>query len=200
MTYGWAKSFALQLMNQYSMAGEPIPESYNNQDDDLRRIPGLIDDAQLLLATTEGRMRELRPLSEMEGERRGMWMVYPLPEDCWQMRAGLLRLDRPGREARYRLAGGRLEVWQEAAERLALEYDRLPRSVGENPSDDTELDNSVSVQQLIPWYVAAHLLMYDNAFAYAALLNEFEQRRVLLREMTRTEWGLVEDAYGGAWE
>lgn len=199
MTYGWAKNYALQLMNQYSMAGEPIPESYNNQDDYLRRIPGLINDAQLLLAATEGAMRTTVPLEELEQERRGRWRVYTLPEDCIQMCAGLLRLDRPGRERRYRMAGRRLEVWADE-DQLALEYLRRPNLLGEEPAEDAELDNTVEAQMVVPYYVAAHLLMYDNAFAYAALLNEFEQRRVLLREMTRTEWGLVEDAYGGAWE
>lgn len=97
------------------------------------------------------------------------------------------------------MAGRRLEVWADE-DQLALEYLRRPNLLGEEPAEDAELDNTVEAQMVVPYYVAAHLLMYDNAFAYAALLNEFEQRRVLLREMTRTEWGLVEDAYGGAWE
>lgn len=195
MTYGWARDFALELLNQYSMAGVQIAESYNNQADYLKRIPKLVDDGQMLLATSEGRIRELLPLTELKREVRGQWVVYTLPENCWQLRAGLVRLDRPGREARYRVAGQNLEVWRPREEVLALEYDRLPQRVGINPTDTTELDNTLPFQELIPWYVAAHLVMYDNTFAYAALLNEFEQRRALLREMPRTEWGLVENVY-----
>ena len=197
MTYGWARDFALELINQYSIAGANVPESYNNQADYVKRIPKLVDDAQFLLATNEGRMRELVPLSELERERRGKWTVYFLPEDYLQMCPGLVRLDKPGREMRYRMAGDRLETWMPPGGTLALEYFRYPRPVGTDPMDDAELDNTVAAQMAVPYYVAAHLVMYDNEFAYAALLNEFEQKRALLRETPRAEWGLVEDVYEG---
>lgn len=195
MTFGWARDFALELINQYSIAGANVPESYNNQADYVKRIPKLVDDAQLLLATNEGRMRELVPLSELERERRDKWTVYFLPEDYLQMCPGLVRLDGPGREMRYTLTGGRLCIRDGRG--LALEYERLPRPVGTDPMDDTELDNTAAAQMAVPYYVAAHLVMYDNEFAYAALLNEFEQKRALLRETPRAEWGLVEDVYEG---
>ena len=195
MTYGWVRDFALELINQYSIAGAVVAESYNNQADYVNRIPKLVDDAQVLLATSEGRIRELVPLSELEKERQGAWEVYTLPANCWRVLPGLARLDGPGREMRYRMAGGGLGL-PVPGEGLALEYFRLPRRVGERPLDSVELDNTIQAQQAVPYYVAAHLVMYDNEFAYAALLNEFEQKRALLREEPRAEWGVVEDAYG----
>ena len=198
MTYAWARDFALELINQYSIAGANVPESYNNQADYVKRIPKLVDDAQLLLATNEGRITEVVPLSELEKGQLGQWEAYTLPVDCWHVCPGLVRLDGPGREMRYTLTGGRLCIRDGRG--LALEYERLPRPVGTDPMDDAELDNTVAAQMAVPYYVAAHLVMYDNEFAYAALLNEFEQKRALLRETPRAEWGITEDAYGGAWE
>ena len=198
MTFGWARDFALELLNQHSIAGTDIPASYNNQADYVKRIPKLVDDAQLLLAANEGRMRELVPLEELPREERGAWSVYTLPGSCLQLCAGLVRLDRPEREARYRLLGGdRLMVPRVLERGLWAEYFRLPRPVGREPADDAELDNTVAAQMAVPYYVAAHLVMYDNEFAYAALFNEFEQKRALLRETPRAEWGRVEDVYEG---
>ena len=200
MTYGWARDFALELINQYSIAGANVPESYNNQADYVKRIPKLVDDAQFLLATNEGRMRELVSLSGLEKEKRGEWEICVMPEDFWHMAGGLVLMDETGisRFCGHRLVGGnRLAVPRALAGKLQLEYYRLPRPVGTDPMDDAELDNTVAAQMAVPYYVAAHLVMYDNEFAYAALLNEFEQKRALLRETPRAEWGLVEDVYEG---
>lgn len=43
---------ALQLINQYSIAGSLVANSYNNQQDYLLRIPRLVNDAQSYIATT----------------------------------------------------------------------------------------------------------------------------------------------------
>ena len=197
MTFGWARDFALELIDQRSIAGADVPESYNNQADYVKRIPKLVDDAQMLLATNEGRMREMMALEELPREERGSWSVYTLPGNCWQLCAGLVRPDSPGRELRYRLLGGDRLMVPRAVERgLWAEYFRYPRPVGTDPVDDVELDNTPAAQLAVPYYVAAHLVMYDNEFAYAALLNEFEQKRALLRERPRAEWGIKEDAYG----
>ena len=64
MTYQWARDFTLQLINQYSVAGVKIPETYNAQADYLKRIPKLLDDAQVYAATTAACIRELEPLED----------------------------------------------------------------------------------------------------------------------------------------
>ena len=52
MNYGQVKRRALALAQQYSIAGVPVKESYNNQADALLKLPDLVNDAQLLIATT----------------------------------------------------------------------------------------------------------------------------------------------------
>ena len=93
MNYKWARDFALELINQYSIAGAVVPGSYNNQADYLLRIPKLLDDAQMYVATNQGRIRTSVYLSELESDERGGWTAYKLPKDCWQVcSSGLVRL------------------------------------------------------------------------------------------------------------
>jgi hypothetical protein len=57
MNYKWARDYTLELINQYSIAGAVTPESYNNQADYLARIPKMLNDAQIYVATTAGKIR-----------------------------------------------------------------------------------------------------------------------------------------------
>lgn len=76
-----------------------------------------------------------------------------------------------------------------------VEYYRHPIHLGMNPADDDKLDNTYEVQAALPYYVAAHLAMLDDAFAYQALYNEFESRLSRLTEMPQTEFNTIEDVY-----
>ena len=49
---------------------------------------------------------------------------------------------------------------------------------------------------LIPYYVAAHLVMEDDAFRYASLYNEFENKVARMTPAPYTEIQEVYDAYG----
>ena len=202
MNYKWARDFALELINQYSMAGDPVAASYNNQADYLARIPKLLDDAQHYVATTAGRMRELADLEELSRTERGAWYIYDLPANCWQVcSGGLVRFDGPQlqRYHQYRLIGrNRLAVPKTLDGTMSVEYYRYPIKLGTAPKDSTPLDNSEEAQRALPYYVAAHLLMYDNAFAYASLYNEFEAKLARLAEQPHTELTVVEDAYSAA--
>ena len=86
MTYGQMRDRVLMLLNQYSIAGGKIRVTYNNQADYLTRVPGAVNEALVYLATTARRLRRVRKLEE--AERAGVWRVFALPEDCWQICSG----------------------------------------------------------------------------------------------------------------
>lgn len=205
MNYGWARDFTLELIDQYSTAGAKIPESYNNQADYLARIPKLLDDAQHYVATTSGKIRETVGLEELPRSERGAWYIYTLPDNCWQVcSGGLIRFDGPRlqRYHRYHMVGkGQLAVPKDLDGILSVEYFRYPVKLGSSPRDSAPLDNTEEAQRAVPYYAAAHLVMYDNAFAYGALLNEFEAKLARLAEVPHGELNVVEDAYSaGEWE
>lgn len=199
MNYRWARDFTLALINRYTAAGVEIPAGYNDQGDCLKRIPALLDSAQLCAATTTGKIRAVTALSSLSRSSLGRWWLYRLPEDCWQVcSGGLVRYDGPvlQRYHRYRAIGDNgIAVPKTLDGELMLEYYRYPLSLGDDPKEDTLLDNTREVQMALPYYAAAHLVMQDNAFAYQALYNEFEVRLARVGEQLQTEVNVVEDSY-----
>lgn len=202
MDYKWAREFALKLINQYSIAGAEIPASYNNQSDYLLRIPGLLDDGQMYIATNQGRIRATVPLGDLESRDVGGWVEYTLPKDCWQVcSSGLVCLlyGRFQRYHKYHLVGSdRILVPVGLGEDVMLEYFRYPKLLGNDPADNAQLDNTPVAQMALPYYAAAHLVMYDNAFAYQALYNEFEAKMIRLAGAPGAEVEQVEDSYSAA--
>lgn len=200
MTYGQIRDFALNLIKQHSIAGSPIPNSYNNQADYVLHIPQLLDDAQMYVATNAGRIRTVVSVSNLDSHEEDGWVVYRLPEDCWQIcSSGLLRLHdgKVQRYHKYHQMGDRsIMVPASLGGALQLEYFRYPALLGPDPDEDAELDNTPVAQMALPYYVAAHLVMHDDAFAYQALYNEFEAKLARLVEAPRAELGAVEDVYG----
>lgn len=203
MNYAWARDFTLQLISQYTIAGDAVKLSYNNQADYVNKIPALLDDAQEYVATTVRRIRALVPLSALSRSRFGDVVVYSMPEDFWQMcSAGMVvfRDGKPFRYHRYHMLGERqFALDQELPGTVMVEYYRHPIHLGMNPADDDKLDNTYEVQAALPYYVAAHLAMQDDAFAYQALYNEFESRLSRLTEMPQTEFNTIEDVYDPVW-
>jgi len=202
MDYKWLRDFTLKLLDQYSVAGNKIADTYNNQADYLKRIPEFADDGQMYLATTAARLRTVADMNSLEAGKLGNWTVYRLPEDCWQMcSGGVLRGDGHSlqRYHTYCMVGDdAIAVPEKLGGTLYLEYYRYPLLLGADPADKTPLDNTVEAQMALPYYVAAHLVMHDNAFAYSALMNEFETKLARLREEIHTELTVVEDVYSAA--
>ena len=100
------------------------------------------------------------------------------------------------RYSRYRLLGDNgITVPKELDGALMLEYFRYPALLGDDPVDTTPLDNTREAQMALPYYVAAHLVMQDDAFAYSALMNEFEAKLARMGERLQAELTIVEDAY-----
>ena len=127
MTYGALKDYVLQLMNQYSVAGTRIPMTYNEQADLAARIPALTRDGLQYVATTARRLRTVAELGA-PAEQGGV-LLYDLPDDFYQMAAGLLRLEG-GQYVRYqgyRLLGGRqVAVPKQDRGAFQVEYFRYP--------------------------------------------------------------------------
>lgn len=200
MNYKQARDFTLQLINQYSVAGQKIADTYNNQADCLKRIPALLNDAQMQAATTTAPIREVDSLRNLRCDDNGAWLVYTMPEDCWQMcSGGLVQYD--GEELRrfhkYHPVGrNKIAVPRELGGEVQVEYLRYPRLLGMDPKDEDELDNTLAVQMALPYYAAAQLIMQDDAFAFSALSNEFESRLSRLAERPHTDLHTVENVYG----
>ena len=70
MDYKWARDFTLELINQYSIAGGEIATTYNNQADYIRRIPKLLNDAQIYVATNAGKIRTITDMKSKPIFRR----------------------------------------------------------------------------------------------------------------------------------
>ena len=196
MTYGELKDAVLQLLNTYSVAGSKVELTYNDQADLIARIPALTRDALFYLATTARRLRAAAALTDPAP--LGSWMVYDLPDDCYQLCGGLLRMDNDGvrRVRKYQvLAGRQVAVPKDEAGTLLAEYFRYPVVPTGTPKDDTALDCAPETAGVVACYVAAHLAMEDNNYLYSALHSEFERRLLRLQEGTFVECGVTEDAY-----
>ena len=141
MTYGELKDFVLQLINQYSVAGSRVPLTYNDQADLVARIPALMRDGLIYVVTTARRLRAVADLTDPQ--EQGGLLIYDLPEDCYQLAGGLLRLegDQLRRFQNYRLLGGRqMAIPREAQGQYQVEYFRYPQLPQATPMDDDRLD------------------------------------------------------------
>lgn len=197
MTYGEMRDYVLQLLDRYSVAGEPVAREYNNQADLLIRIPALTRDGLDYVTTT---CRLLRTAAELaEPGTVGQWQVYALPDDFYQLAGGLICL-AGGQVRRFQeyVVVGRRQIWlpAEAQGPFLLEYFRYPAVPQGSPEDGDFLDCPPEAQSAVAYYVAAHLVMEDSSGLYTLLYREFEQKLARLQEGAVAEWGLTEDAYG----
>lgn len=198
MTYGEMKDFVLQLLNQYSVAGEQVALSYNNQADDVARIPALTRDGLYYVTTAA---RKLRAAAELScPEEKGGMLVYDLPDDLYQLISGGLRRQEADGALTvcrdYRLVGGRqIYVPKEPGGVYTVEYYRYPYVPEGTPEEDDFLDCPPEAQSAVAYYVASHLVMEDNSFLYGALYAEFERKMARLAEGITLEWGVTEDQY-----
>lgn len=210
MNYGQLKKQVMQLVFSESIAGNEIPVTYNNQADYIRAIPGLANDCMMYIATTVKKIPEVVPLKSLKQEDFGAYTLYTMPRDFWRLNNGGLIWQRPDvyntprysyqRFHGYKLyANNRLMIANNVPnlDQMMVEYYRFPETLGDDPDDLTELDNTPDTHTAIPYYIAAQLVMYDDAFRYSALHNEFETRLSRITEPITTEYAPVDDVYYG---
>ena len=199
MTYGEARDKTLQLINSYSLGGRVIESSYNEQQDYLNRIPGLLNDAMMFIAMNIRPIQAQEPLDYKYAERVGGMYRFDLPTDFYEIdTAGLLVVSDCAayRCTSYTMASDDsiLVPWLDGD--VLLLYHRLPTLLPDKPADDAKLSGEKAVQYVLPYYAAAQLLLQDDAYAYTQLYNEWTTRVAQLRPAPRPEYGLVEDVYG----
>lgn len=206
MTFGTVRDESLKLLNGYSIAGTEIASSYNNQADYLVRIPGLVDDAQMYIATTAKKIPATAELSSLGRTDTGGVSTFTLPSDCYAFPGtGLLCYsDERGfeRVGALKYIGTKqfaipAKLADDAGLTLMIEYYRYPIALGSSPESTATLDNVPETHYAIPYYVAAHLVMYDDFSVYASLYNEFETKLARFAEASRAENWPIFDVYDG---
>ena len=199
MTYGQVRDQVLKLLNQYTMAGTPVPGSYNNQQDYLNRIPDLVDDAMMEIATTARKIPATLRLKELEGVEEGEQMRYQLPRDFYQLVSGSVVKTHQGHVLhtnQYTLQGKAwLLVPKEEAGDYSFTYYRYPKLLGEHPGDDQELDNTPETHYAVPFYAAAFLVDHDDSFLCALFQNKYQDKLNKMGPGMTAEVGDVEDPY-----
>lgn len=206
MNYGEIRDASLQLIGQYTIAGTPYAPSYNNQQDYLNKIPFLVNDCLTYMATSVRRYPAQVTLEPDKGEEYGNWRRYVLPEDLLEIRSGGLLVpnaDKLRGESsvwtRYKIQEpDHILIPRIVDKPLVLDYYRRPQLLPFSgiPADNTPIDAPLNLQMAIPYYVAAHLVMEDDAFRYASLYNEFENKVARMTPAPYTEIQEVEDVYG----
>jgi hypothetical protein len=211
MTYGELKDRVLQLIFSYSIAGDEIELSYNNQEDYVKMIPGLLSTVQSYIYQ-QIKFEDVIRLCDLDHEDLGNGeTMYHLPEDFIKMKPGLIiprgRLTEPRyqrmfyRSGNYKLlANKKLITASDLPEATLIEYEKRPLPIDPNVKDNYVLRNTDDINEIIPFYIAGWLVMHDDAFKYAALMNEFESRLAVLRAnsvITTTEENSIFDAYAG---
>lgn len=201
----------MQLVYSDTIAGEEIAPTYNNQADYLKAIPALVNDCEMYIATTAKRIPKIVPLTLLDKQDFGAFDMYTMPADFWRlMNGGLIwpTKNDVGEPVFTRYHGYRLYANNQllinkgvnGINQMMVEYYRYPEALPAEPEDSVELDNTPEVHSVIPYYVAAHLVLYDDAFRYASLWNEFETRLGRLTEPVFTESEPIQDVYGFGYE
>ena len=161
-------------------------------------IPGLINNGQMDIATSVKRLPTQAALSELETETVNGRLLYKLPSDCWMPFTGGLLYERSRWYERffgYRFIGRAIELRCYAPDDLILEYWRYPEMIDADTADNTELDNTPDVHECLVFYVAAHLLAYDDPYRYTVFKNMYEERMNRLREPVWFEPRHIADLY-----
>lgn len=201
MIYGQFKADVLRLINQYSIAGDKVATTYNNQQDYINRIPALVNDGLVYLATTARRLREVADLAEPT--EAGKWLVYTLPGDFWQLcPSGIIYIDNNGniaRSSRYKFIGENKVAVPKPEREIKVEYFRYPVLLRSEPDDSDFIDCPMEALSALTFYVASHLEIFDDPYIQATFYNEFENKLSRLGDVPAATVSIVSDEYGSDW-
>lgn len=200
MTYGQVRDHVLMLLNQYTIAGSAVEPSYNNQQDYLARIPALVNDAMMEIATTARKLPAVLPLAGLPREEVGEEVRIPLPADFYQLVSGSVARLKNGRTVHTNCCAvqGRqyLLLPRDTAEDCVLTYWRYPNLLPEQPGDAAQLDNLPETHYAIPFYVASFLVSHDDPFLCSLFYNKYEDKLSKMSSGRTAEIAPVADCYG----
>jgi len=198
MNYRMIRQQVLQLLNQHTISGSPIPAVYNNQQDYLNKIPSLCNDAMTEIATTVRKLPAMLILTD--GEILGDKLRYALPDDFYQFASGDTLQTTDGRilhSNRYLLHGKSfLLIPKEEAGTYTFVYYRYPRLLPEDPADELELDGDPETHYAIPFYIASLLASHDDPYLCTLLMNKYEDKLRKMMPKISAEVHTVSDVYG----
>lgn len=196
--YSEIKRNVLSLINQYTMAGQQVPDSYNNQADYLQKIPGLVNAALMNIRTTAKPGSVLHPLSG--GEAYAGYIRYEMPENFRKLKTGGVHRLKGGlleKTNTYRLMGGKtILLPKDDTAEYFVEYYCFPEQLPLICKDDYDLREDPDVLQAAIFYAAAMLVMQEDEFTYATLFNEYESRLQRMSYSPEVEVQPTSDVYG----
>lgn len=199
MIYKELKNQVLKLLNQYTMAGSPVADLYNNQQDYLERIPSLANDAIMEIATTVRKIQATMDLSMLPSEDLGKEIRYRLPPDFYQFKSGDTVVTTDGKilhTNQYSIQGQRfLIVPKDEDGEYSITYYRYPVLLEEKPQDGDELDNAPETHYAIPFYVASFLAAHDEPFLCSLFMNKFTDKLQNMLPDITAEAHATSDAY-----
>lgn len=203
MKFSDFQTLVLQHLDQYSVAGETVPNSYNNQADYTSRIAALANIALRTIATQSAPLlASFDPNADGFQGRTDIGNGYTkirLPADFWKMSGQGLPCfaseDIYARNMHYQhISENEIVVRTRELPGLLITYYRYPRKLQGQPSE--VLDASESAADCASFYVAAELARQDSPYVYQSLYNEFEAMMARLKKPMITEMSRTEDVYG----
>lgn len=201
MTYKWVRDQVLKLLNQYSIAGTPVAPTYNNQEDYLNRIPSLVNDAVMEIATTAKKIPATVRLADLyREENEGGNARYRLPSNFFQFQTGSVVKTTDGRRLHtnvYQVEDrSYFLIPEDEVGDYAITYYRYPALLPDPPAESARLDNTEETHMAIPYYVAAFLVSGEDAFRCALFNNKYEDKLAKMSSGVFVEVSPVDDVYG----
>lgn len=202
MTYNEFKQFVMGLINQAQARGTELDEYYNDQADYLQRIPGLYNAAMLELASEAVTLvGVMEPNVSTKVRPYNGYVAISVPDDFISMTGDGIPVVRDGRMTRhkgyYMVGSDTVMVQSDLVDQGVLEYRRRPERLSMNPSEidpDTKLDGTEEMQIAAAYYTAAMLVLQDDAFAYSALRNEYDDKLSEMKRRLRAEAFFVDSS------
>lgn len=203
MTFSEFSKLVMQHLDQYSVAGTDIPDSYNNQIDYTSRICALANtalrtiatQAAPLLASFDPNAKDFRGKTDLGN---GLTKIA-LPTDFWKMSGQGLPCFSSGeiyaRNMHYNhLSDTEILVRTRELPGMMITYYRYPRRLQGQKNE--LLDCSDAAADCASYFVAAQLARQDSPYVYQSLYNEFEAMLARLKKPMITEMSRTEDVYG----
>lgn len=199
MNYGQVKDQVLKLLNQYTVAGAKVASSYNNQQDYIERIPALVNDAVMEIATTARKIPALFSLSNLESVDLGSQVRYQLPDDFYQFVSGSVVTTKEGtvlHTNQFSIQGRKyLIVPKGETGDYTIEYYRYPVLLASKPDDSEELDNEPETHFAVPFYVASFLVSNDDSFLCSLFSNKYADKLAKMSPGVTAEIHTTGDVY-----